>query len=184
LQLRRATPSDAEAIASLHADSWRRHYRGAYSGAFLDGDVVSDRLVVLADRLREPDRLRYTLVVEDDASVIGFAHTLFDEDLSWGALLDNLHVDHGHKRCGIGSQLLASTASPSTLGELACTCGFRSRTSLLSASTRQAAEHAWAEPSSRLQEALRTGSMACPTSCATRGNPQQLTQLGAEHRGD
>jgi len=30
LQLRLASPSDAEAIAALHADSWRRHYRGAY----------------------------------------------------------------------------------------------------------------------------------------------------------
>ena len=24
----------------LHADSWRRHYRGAFSDAFLDGDVA------------------------------------------------------------------------------------------------------------------------------------------------
>nr|MDQ6922359.1 GNAT family N-acetyltransferase [Candidatus Dormibacteraeota bacterium] len=28
----------------------------------------------------------------------------------WGALLDNLHVAHGHKRRGIGSRLLALTA--------------------------------------------------------------------------
>jgi hypothetical protein len=31
LRLRRADPSDAERIASLHTDSWRRHYRGTYS---------------------------------------------------------------------------------------------------------------------------------------------------------
>lgn len=46
LQMRPAKPSDAEAVAALHADSWRRHYRGAYSDAFLDGDVISDRFVV------------------------------------------------------------------------------------------------------------------------------------------
>ncbi len=27
--------------------------------------------------------------------LIGFAHTAFDEDPTWGALLDNLHVAHG-----------------------------------------------------------------------------------------
>jgi len=37
---RPARASDSEAIAALHADSWRRHYRGAYSDAFLDGDVA------------------------------------------------------------------------------------------------------------------------------------------------
>lgn len=109
-QLRLADPSDAEAIAALHADSWRRHYRGAYSDDFLDGDVISDRLGVWADRLREPDRLRYTVVIEDSDTLIGFAHTALDEDATWGALLDNLHVAHGHKRQGIGSQLLTSTA--------------------------------------------------------------------------
>ena len=31
---------DIEAIAALHTDSWRRHYRGAYSDAFLDGDII------------------------------------------------------------------------------------------------------------------------------------------------
>jgi hypothetical protein len=30
---------------NLHADSWRRHYRGAYADAFLDGDVLADRRI-------------------------------------------------------------------------------------------------------------------------------------------
>ncbi|MDQ2760930.1 MAG: GNAT family N-acetyltransferase [Actinomycetota bacterium] len=111
LQLRLANASDAEAIAALHADSWRRHYRGAYSDAFLDGDVISDRLAVWADRLQEPDPLTYTILVEDGEGLIGFAHTAFEEDATWGALLDNLHVAAGHQRGGIGSQLLALTAS-------------------------------------------------------------------------
>lgn len=111
LALRNATSSDAQAIACLHADSWRRNYRGAYSDAFLDGDVVSDRLAVWTDRLSEPDSQRVTLVVEDDGDLIGFAHTVLDDDPSWGALLDNLHVEHGHKRRGIGLRLLAATAS-------------------------------------------------------------------------
>jgi ribosomal protein S18 acetylase RimI-like enzyme len=30
VEYREATANDAEAIAELHAESWRRHYRGAY----------------------------------------------------------------------------------------------------------------------------------------------------------
>jgi GNAT superfamily N-acetyltransferase len=106
---RLAGPGDAEAIAHLHADSWRRHYRGAYSDAFLDGDVFADRLAVWTDRLREPDPGRCTILAED-GGLVGFANTVFNDDPTWGALLDNLHVVDGHKRRGIGSGLLGLTA--------------------------------------------------------------------------
>ncbi len=44
---------DIKAVAALHADSWRRHYRGAYPDAFLDGDVFADRMVIsLASPIR------------------------------------------------------------------------------------------------------------------------------------
>jgi ribosomal protein S18 acetylase RimI-like enzyme len=110
MSFRIADRSDADAIAALHADSWRRHYRGAYSDAFLDGDVLADRLAVWSDRLKEPDPDSFTIVAENSAGLIGFAHTAFDDDPTWGALLDNLHVVHSQKRRGIGSQLLALTA--------------------------------------------------------------------------
>jgi ribosomal protein S18 acetylase RimI-like enzyme len=110
LQFRLAGPADAEAVANLHADSWRRHYRGAYSDAFLDGDVVADRLTVWTDRLREADPRRFTILAEG-GRLVGFANTLFDDDPTWGALLDNLHVARGHKRRGIASRLLALTAA-------------------------------------------------------------------------
>jgi GNAT superfamily N-acetyltransferase len=52
MNFRLAGPPDADAIAALHADSWRRHYRGAYSDAFLDGDVGADpRCGALLDNL-------------------------------------------------------------------------------------------------------------------------------------
>jgi ribosomal protein S18 acetylase RimI-like enzyme len=108
-QFRLAVPADAEAVANLHADSWRRHYRGAYSDAFLDGDVVADRLAVWTDRLREPDPRRCTILAEN-GSLVGFANTVLNDDPTWGALLDNLHVVDGHKRRGIGSRLLRLTA--------------------------------------------------------------------------
>jgi ribosomal protein S18 acetylase RimI-like enzyme len=108
-QFRPATVADAETIAKLHAENWRRHYRGAYSDEFLDGDVLADRLAVWTARLSEPDRRRCTILAVD-GGVVGFANTLLDEDPTWGALLDNLHVADQHRRRGIGSRLLALTA--------------------------------------------------------------------------
>ena len=101
--------SDAESIAALHADSWRRHYRGAYSDDFLDGEVTADRLAVWTDRLRIPDPGCRTIVAKD-GGLLGFAHIVFDDDPRWGALVDNLHVAHGHKCQGIGSRLLELSA--------------------------------------------------------------------------
>jgi GNAT superfamily N-acetyltransferase len=107
---RLAGPFDATAVAGLHADSWRRHYRGAYADSFLDGDVVVDRLAVWTDRLERRDPGSCTILAEDDSGLIGFAHTVFDEDPAWGALLDNIHVAHADQRRGVGSGLLAQTA--------------------------------------------------------------------------
>jgi GNAT superfamily N-acetyltransferase len=106
---RLARAADAPAVAALHADSWRRHYRGAYSDAFLDGDVDAERLAEWTERLARSDGRGYTLLAEDDSGLVGFAHTIFDEDPSWGALLDNLHVVYGQKRRGVGTRLLALT---------------------------------------------------------------------------
>jgi ribosomal protein S18 acetylase RimI-like enzyme len=114
-QFRLAGRADAEAVAKLHADSWRHHYRGAYSDAFLDGDVLADRLAVWTARLSEPDPRRCTILAED-GGLVGFANTLLDGDPTWGALLDNLHVADRHRRRGIGSRLLALTAEAVVVG--------------------------------------------------------------------
>lgn len=113
-QFRLATPADAESVAALHTDSWRRHYRGAYTDAFLDGDVGTDRLTVWSDRLQKPDPRQRTILAEDNGDLVGFAHTLLDDDPTWGALLDNLHVVFGKKRQRVGSRLLTLTAQAVT----------------------------------------------------------------------
>lgn len=98
LRFRLAGPSDSEAMAALHADSWRRHYRGAYADSFLDGDIEADRLAVWSQRLRHFDGSTHTVLAEDESGLIAFVHTVFEADQTWGALLDNLHVTHGQKR--------------------------------------------------------------------------------------
>ena len=110
VEYREARPTDAPAIAALHTDSWRRHYRGAYSDAYLDGDVGADRLAVWSDRLADPTLERITLLAEADGALVGFAHTALDADKQWGALLDNLHVVHSQQRSGIGRRLVIQTA--------------------------------------------------------------------------
>jgi ribosomal protein S18 acetylase RimI-like enzyme len=108
---RAARAADADSIAALHADSWRRNYRGAYSDSFLDGDVQADRRAVWQARLADGGGGRCTIVAESGDTLVGFAHTVFDADPAWGALVDNLHVAHAHARRGIGSRLLALTAA-------------------------------------------------------------------------
>jgi len=52
VRYRQAGAEDIEAIATIHADSWRLNYRGAYSDAFLDGAVDDNRRAVWTERLR------------------------------------------------------------------------------------------------------------------------------------
>ncbi len=51
LEYRLATAADADAIAELHARSWRENYRGAYRDEFLDADLVAERRGVWRERL-------------------------------------------------------------------------------------------------------------------------------------
>jgi ribosomal protein S18 acetylase RimI-like enzyme len=108
VRLRPAGPDDADAVALLHADSWRRHYRGAYADSFLDGDVVSNRRAVWSARLSDGAGLSggLTVLAEDEAGLVGFGHVVFGADERWGSLVDNLHVRYDHKRSGVGRALL------------------------------------------------------------------------------
>jgi GNAT superfamily N-acetyltransferase len=110
VHLRHATDDDVEDIAALHADSWRRHYRGAYSDAFLDDEVDEDRRTVWAERFRTRTADELTILATEDERLIGFAHTILEADGDHGALVDNLHVVHDRKGRGIGTRLLAATA--------------------------------------------------------------------------
>ncbi len=106
---REAHGADAGAVADLHARSWRRHYRGAYSDEFLDGDVEADRLAVWSAHLADPGGARLTLLAEDPAPV-GFVSACFGADPGFGTLIDNLHVSSARQRSGIGRRLMVLVA--------------------------------------------------------------------------
>jgi hypothetical protein len=46
---------------------------------------------------------------------VGLAHTVLDDNPTWGALLDNLHVVYGLKRQGVGTRLLPPGGDPARL---------------------------------------------------------------------
>jgi ribosomal protein S18 acetylase RimI-like enzyme len=97
---------DSDNVAALHAESWRLHYRDAYSDAYLDGDIITERREVWARRMAQPREDQCTIVAETDGVLVGFIHTVLDGDPIWGALIDNLHVTVRCKRRGVGSTLL------------------------------------------------------------------------------
>jgi ribosomal protein S18 acetylase RimI-like enzyme len=109
VSIRLADTADARSIALLHADSWRRHYRGAYSDFYLDGDLESERLAVWTDRLNQPEGT-ITLLAEMKRRPLGFIHLRLDEEPVWGQLVDNLHVISAQQRTGIGTRLLDDAA--------------------------------------------------------------------------
>ena len=110
MEYREATSADAPGIAALHARSWQEHYRGAYSDAFLDNDVLADRMSVWTARLQAPSADACTLVADSGEGIVGFAHTILDEDARWGALLENLHVTRTLHHSGVGRQLMSRSA--------------------------------------------------------------------------
>lgn len=110
VEYRTATRFDADQVAALHADSWRRHYRGVYSDAYLDGDVLADRRAFWTERLSQPAASQFTIVAERAGRLVGFAHTRLDEDPTWGAQLESLHVSHELTRQGVGTRLMSETA--------------------------------------------------------------------------
>jgi len=73
MRLRVATGADAIAIATVHAESWRAHYRGVYRDEYLDGDVVQDRIRVWKERLSTPVPNQFVVLAEEDDDLIGFA---------------------------------------------------------------------------------------------------------------
>ncbi|MCO8269624.1 GNAT family N-acetyltransferase [Actinoplanes sp. TRM 88003] len=104
-----AGSADSTRIAALHADSWRRHYRGAYADTYLDGDLLSERSAVWASRLASPTGTA-TIIAERSGHLTGFVHVLLDADPHWGSLIDNLHVHHTEHRTGVGTQLMTHAA--------------------------------------------------------------------------
>ncbi len=112
--LRPAGPQDADAIAALHAASWRSAYRGILPDAFLDGPVVAERAARWRAHFAAPQHGRAVLAAEGADGLHGFiALTLAPQGGTidgFDAEIVNLHVDPARKSRGLGRRLIAAGA--------------------------------------------------------------------------
>ena len=106
LQYRPANHGDASGVAALHAENWRRSYRGNFRDEYLDGDIFSERQSVWNARLRHPAPNQYVCVALSGLHIVGFVCAFGSHDREWGSFIDNLHVDTHSQRRGVGSVLM------------------------------------------------------------------------------
>jgi len=106
LHYRAAAHNDAPGIAALHAENWRRAYRGNFRDEYLDGDIVSERQSVWNERLGHPAANQYVCVAVHGSRIAGFICAFGCHDREWGSFIDNLHVDTHTQRRGVGSALM------------------------------------------------------------------------------
>ncbi|MBY0488816.1 MAG: GNAT family N-acetyltransferase [Gemmatimonadaceae bacterium] len=100
---------DLPTIASLHATSWRRAYRGILGDDYLDGDLVAERTAVWREKLADGVGLGW--IVRVDGAPAGFVFVRPHADAQWGTLVDNLHVLPTYQGHGLGKRLLHEVAT-------------------------------------------------------------------------
>jgi len=112
MNIRNAEHSDADAIALIHAESWRSSYRGILSDEFLDGAVWDERRSFWQKRMRESGTEKRLILLACEANeVLAFLCLYLDADPRWGALLDNLHIVPGMRGRGFGSMMISRAAA-------------------------------------------------------------------------
>jgi ribosomal protein S18 acetylase RimI-like enzyme len=115
IEIRRATPDDALALATLHIDSWRSAYRGFVPTSYLDGLDYDQRTARFRESLAA--RAEETYLAEGDGDILGFLTVgpCRDEDVDgevtgeiWGIYLAPQHWRKGigTALCRYGEQLL------------------------------------------------------------------------------
>lgn len=110
IHLRSATFSDHIAMAKLHAANWRNTYRGILSDDYLDNEVEQDRLNTWHERFQSPKASQSITLAIDNEVIVGFCCMYLDDDAQFGSLIDNLHVQAGLRKVGIGKMLVHDAA--------------------------------------------------------------------------
>jgi GNAT superfamily N-acetyltransferase len=110
LHIRPAVPSDADAIAAVHAASWEAFYRDILPAEMIAARNLEARRTQWASSLANHDRV--TLVgYDDDCTIVGFASALLLEpDASFASYLQTLYLIPEVTRAKLGTRLLRAMA--------------------------------------------------------------------------
>jgi ribosomal protein S18 acetylase RimI-like enzyme len=107
VNIRKASPTDARAIAEVHVASRRAGYAAFFPAEYLAGLTIADSEAMWQERLEDP--LRVAAVIEADGRVAGYtwygkADMPIPHELTGG--VEQLYVDPDHWRRGFGSALI------------------------------------------------------------------------------
>jgi hypothetical protein len=98
-------------MAALHADSWQRHYRGAFSGAFLDDDAAGYLLPLWTVWLATPDPRART--IPDPALLLLCRPRWYQDDFASARLFRRTHHDTPTHDGGLPGSRTAWNSCPS-----------------------------------------------------------------------
>ena len=116
IALRAASPADADAVAALHVEVWRRTYRALAPPAAFQSLDFAARQRTWRGLLAAPKPGSITLLAERDGALAGFVHGGAPGDPAYGELgevlgeVKYLYVATAFARQGIGRRLLAAMA--------------------------------------------------------------------------
>jgi ribosomal protein S18 acetylase RimI-like enzyme len=104
--IRRATTTDAEAIARVHVQAWQAAYAKLLPAAYLAALSIDRRAAAWQQRLQDGNGL--TLVHEADGAITGWidAGSGRDEDTADSCEIYAVYIAPSHWRRGIGRQLM------------------------------------------------------------------------------
>jgi GNAT superfamily N-acetyltransferase len=115
IQIRRAVPADADAIAEVHVETWRSTYPGIVDQAYIDSLSVTERAAAWTRRLSNdgpsaPDVLVATTV---DRGVVGFLSggLIRDPVPDFDAELHAIYVLKPFQRFGLGRRFVREWAT-------------------------------------------------------------------------
>ncbi len=100
--IRPASAADADAIAALHAASWRSAYRGIFNERTLGPALDGERRTHWRGKLAAMSADDTVLIAGD----VGFIAVWAEGDPGFGAYIDNLHVHPKRRSAGLGRRLL------------------------------------------------------------------------------
>ena len=105
-----AGPEDADAVAALHTDSWRKFYKDILPKTYLDNEIGGERSEFWRQKLSKLPKGDLVLITRSGGALTGFIWVARNADPDYDAMIEALHV-HGRRRgSGIGKRLLVEAA--------------------------------------------------------------------------